>query len=313
MKNAVLKIVIIAGCLIHGFGKDTGMRKRNVIVGIILGACVSYLLSASSTDTPLGKEFNTHHVISDISYKSNAPDCEQNLCRLDLYLPKGAKGFPVLVWLHGGSLKFGDKSEDDATVIGKRFPSEGVGVALVNYRLNPHVTFPTYIEDAAASVAWVLRNIGQYNGNPEDVFVGGWSAGAYLAAMIALDDKYLNKHGLSPKAIAGIIPMSGQMYSHSTVREERGIPSRQVVIDDTAPLYHAEKIALPCLLFCAEGDDPSVLEQNTSLFQALQSAGQSDSHFIIAPDRDHFGIVGKVFDGDDIVVKNILNFIDEHS
>lgn len=109
----------------------------------------------------------------DTSYQSSQ-------CRLDLYYPKEAKNFPTIVWFHGGGIT-GGKKEIPAELKDKGFAVVGVG-----YRLSPKVKAPVYIEDAAAAVAWVFRNIEKYGGSNKLIFVSGHSAGGYLGMMITL-------------------------------------------------------------------------------------------------------------------------------
>lgn len=92
-------------------------------------------------------------------------------CVLDLHYPVNAKNYPTVVWFHGGGLKGGNKNVPTA------LKGKGIAVVAPNYRLHPKVKSPTYIEDAAAAVAWVFKNIGKYGGDPSLVFVSGHSAG----------------------------------------------------------------------------------------------------------------------------------------
>jgi acetyl esterase/lipase len=157
--------------------------------------------------------------------------------------------------------------------LAKRFASEGVAVVLVSYRLSPKVKCPTYIEDAAAAVAWTLQNISKYKGDPAKVFISGHSAGGYLVGMIGLDEQYLAKHDLSPAKLAGLIPIAGQMVTHSTVRAEQGISEKRPVIDEFAPAYHVRKDAPPCLCIAGEHDAPARAEENIYFVAAMKAVG----------------------------------------
>lgn len=175
---------------------------------------------------------------------------------LDLYLPEGVTEFPSIVWFHGGNLEGGDKSGEMTVAIARRFAGDGIAVATVNYRLHPQVSFPTYIEDAAASVAWLVRNISEHGGDPAKVFVSGHSAGGYLTAMVGLDPRYLREHELDATNLAGLIPVSGQMVTHSTVRRERGIARTTPVIDAGAPSYYVREGLPPIFSICGSEDLP---------------------------------------------------------
>ena len=149
----------------------------------------------------------------------------------------------------------------------------------VDYRLHPKVTAPTYIEDAAASVAWTLKHIAKYGGDPKRVFISGHSAGGYLTSMIGYDKQWLAKHGVDSDALAGLIPYSGHTITHFTVRAERGIDGKQPIIDDLAPLYHVRKDAPPTLLITGDRE-LEILgrhEENAYFWRMLQVVGHPDA------------------------------------
>lgn len=87
-------------------------------------------------------------------------------------------------------------------------------MAGVNYRLSPRATHPAYIDDAAAAVAWVMKHIGEYGGDPTRVYVAGHSAGGYLTLMVGLDKAYLARYGEDADRLAGLFPVSGQTNTH---------------------------------------------------------------------------------------------------
>jgi acetyl esterase/lipase len=110
------------------------------------------------------------------------------------------------------------------------------------------VKSPVFIEDAAAAIAWTFKHIADFGGDPQRIFVSGHSAGAYLTLMCGLDKKWLAKHGVNADDLAGLIPLSPQVITHFTIRDERDIEETQPIIDDLAPLFHVRKDAPPILL-----------------------------------------------------------------
>ena len=130
--------------------------------------------------------------------------------RLDIYQPANAKLAPVVVSFYGGALTAGDKSEQP--YVGERFAAAGYVTVIVNYRLSPGVTHPAHVEDAAASVAWVSKNIAKYGGDPSKIFLTGHSAGVYLLSPLLLDPRYLARHDLKPSSIRGAAPVSAFYY-----------------------------------------------------------------------------------------------------
>lgn len=194
-------------------------------------------------------------------------------CVLDIYYPKNVKDFSTIVWFHGGGLTGGNKE------IPEQLMEKGVCIVAVNYRLYPKVKAPLYIDDAAAAVSWVFRNVADLGGDPSLIFVSGHSAGGYLASMIGLDKSWLNKYHIDADSIAGLIPFSGHTITHFTVREERGIPGTQPIVDSLAPLYHVRPDAPPLLL--VTGDRELELlgryEENAYLMRMMKIAGHKET------------------------------------
>jgi acetyl esterase/lipase len=246
-----------------------------------------------------------------IAYKSGSGlgDYETERCLLDLYLPEGESDFPVLVWFHGGGLTAGDKAEATQAGIAQSLAARGIAVASVNYRLSPRAGFPAYVEDAAASVAWVLETIEDYGGDADRVFVSGHSAGGYLAAMVGLDDSYLAAHARSPGDLAGLIPISGQMVTHETVRDERGLPTNRPLVDAAAPVFHVRADAPPILAIAGSEDLPARPEENRYLIAALRSVGHADASYLEFDGRNHGSIVTGIPDAEDPVARAMTDFI----
>ncbi len=148
-------------------------------------------------------------LIRDIPYfEGDGADAVRH--KLDLYLPKGAKDFPVLLFLHGGGWARGDKSYYGmANGFCSFLARNGIAAASANYRLSPAVTHPGHVEDAARAFAWLHRNIGKYGGRSNQLFICGHSAGGHLTALLGTDPRYLKAHELSTRDIKGAIPMSG--------------------------------------------------------------------------------------------------------
>ena len=134
----------------------------------------------------------------------------------------------MIVWFHGGGLTGGSKSSTGDVALARRFVEKGIAVAQVEYRFSPKVKYPTYLQDAAKAVSWIVAEAPTRGLNPKAIFVGGHSAGGYISAMLALDERLLKGAGVAPGAVAGFIPVSGQMMTHFTVRSERGQLGRAV-------------------------------------------------------------------------------------
>ncbi|MFC4310739.1 alpha/beta hydrolase [Steroidobacter flavus] len=246
-------------------------------------------------------EYGTENNIAyyDAAALARADQYQKEQGKLDVYYPKGAKGFATVVWFHGGGLTGGSRY----------FPNlkdQGIALVAASYRLAPKVQPPGYIEDAAAAVAWTLRNIARYGGDPSKVFVAGHSAGAYLATMIAMDAKWLGVHKLSNKSLAGVIAVSGQMTTHFTVKQQRGDtgPQLRPIIDEYAPLYHTAS-EFPPICMIVGGRDiefKSRVEENQLMAVTLRNLGHKNVEFYEMAGLDH----GTVEQGAMIVMRGFI-------
>lgn len=219
----------------------------------------------------------TYHLKENIQYY---PDSINHLdsyinerCVLDVYYPKDSANFATVVWFHGGGITGGNKEIPEA------LKEKGIAVIGVNYRLSPKVSAPKYIEDAAASISWVFNNINSFGGDSTLIFISGHSAGGYLAAMVGLDKTWLLKHHIDANNIAGIIPFSGQMITHFTIRNESNISSSKPIIDNFAPLYHVRDDAPPLLLITGDRELELLgrYEENAYLMRMMKVVGHKDT------------------------------------
>lgn len=129
---------------------------------------------------------------------------------LDIYAPVGAEDLPVVFWIHGGGWQAGDKG--DVQIKPRVFAERGFVFVSTNYRLLPHVEMEVLIRDVAASLSWVHKNIGEHRGDPRRIFVMGHSAGAQLAALLCIDDRYLKAEGVPFDVLKGCVPVDGDTY-----------------------------------------------------------------------------------------------------
>jgi acetyl esterase/lipase len=268
----------------------------------------SSICSAAEPATAAAAEI---HVEKDIAYKSGdaLSDYEKSRCKLDLYLPASGDKFPAMVWFHGGGLTGGSK-EGTTKLFAERFARAGIAVAAVNYRLSPKATYPAYIDDAAAAFAWVKSHAAEQHIDPKRVFVAGHSAGGYLTFMVGLDARWLKPYGMHPSAIAGLIPVSGQVMTHYTIREERGIKDHNVIsADDAAPINHLHKETPPFLILYADHDMPARREESMYLAAALRATGDTRVKELQIDNRTHGSIAGEMVKDGDPGAEAILHFI----
>jgi len=211
-------------------------------------------------------------------------------CKLDLYVPDNIKGFPTVIFIHGGGLTSGVKFQPG-------FNWRKMGVVSINYRLSgDRASCPDYLYDAAAATAWVLKNIEKYGGDPKKVCIAGASGGGYLAAMLALAPEYLNCYGFQPQDIAQYYVISGQMTTHFTVLNERqrkdpSVPN--LLLDRYAPLFRARPNVPPMTFIVGDPklDWPARVEENMFLAAHLTRIHNNKNiRFYSYDGIDHAGI-----------------------
>ena len=164
-----------------------------------------------------GAESEGIKVQKDITYIELAPHKDQ---KLDVYSPLNSLGkAPVLIHIHGGGWRIGDKSRTEDH--GNYFARNGIVFVTLNYRLSPKFKHPSHIEDCAAGVAWLMKNIDIIGGDKNKVFLSGHSAGAPLAALLATNAKFLAKHNLDPNVFSAVIPVDSASYDFLSNNSER--------------------------------------------------------------------------------------------
>lgn len=144
--------------------------------------------------------------------KTNIPyaDSPHERQVLDIYTPDDAQNLPVVFWIHGGGWQAGDKTS--VQIKPRIFTERGFVFVSTNYRLLPHVEMDVLTRDVAKSLGWVHKNIARHGGDPKRIFVMGHSAGAQLAALLCIDDRYLKAEGVPFDVLKGCVPVDGDTY-----------------------------------------------------------------------------------------------------
>ena len=246
----------------------------------IIAFLVAFTISVKAQETKYLTETNIHYY-NETFNKSDAYINER--CVLDIYYPENIKNFPTVVWFHGGGLTEGHKETPEALT------KKGIAVIGVNYRLSPKVKAPKYIEDAAAAVAWAFNFIEKYGGDKSKIFISGHSAGGYLAMMIGLDKKWLQKNNIDANQIAGLVPFSGQTITHFNIRQEKNIAETQPLIDEFAPLFHIRADAPPLLLITGDRELELLgrYEENAYLMRMMKVVGHKETKLLELDGYNH--------------------------
>ena len=192
---------------------------------------------------------------------------------LDLYLPD-TDTFPLFVFMHGGGLELGHKAAGIKERLATHLVESGIAVASLDYRKYPNARYPDYIEDAAAGVHWLSHHINDY-GHCKKLFVGGSSAGGYLSMMLCFDPRWLAAQGPLSVPVCGYFHNAGQPTAHFKMLEERGVDSKRVIVDESAPLFHVGTAeAYPPMHFTVSTNDmPGRYEQTMLMLATLRNFG----------------------------------------
>jgi acetyl esterase/lipase len=289
MRRAASEWVLLAGAAI--------------LVGFTAGA------PARAEETP--KKYKVK-VKKDLDYY-DGPDQDKAKHKLDLYLPEGGKDFPVLFFVHGGAWVFGDRSDFFGLLYGglaNVYAKQGIGVAVISYRLSPKVTHPQHVKDVARAFAWIHKNIGKYGGKADRIFVCGHSAGGHLVSLLTTDESYLEEHKLSAKHIRGVIPISG-VYRVPDGFMPKVFGEGKDAGKKASPITYAKGSLPPFLILYADGDLPACGKPTSEAFcKALSDKGTRAKTLQITK-SNHYNILFDAGRSDTRVSNAIVEFIRE--
>jgi acetyl esterase/lipase len=240
---------------------------------LVTGLCAVALLCTLAACAPLATlnalaAADSHTRVNDVAYGALARQ------RLDIYRPLGAApagGWPVVVFFYGGSWHSGARAQYG--FVGAALASRGMLVLLADYRLYPEVRFPDFLRDSAQALAWGLRHATEFGGNPARVFVMGHSAGAYNAAMLAFDARWLAATGHAPRELAGFIGLAGPYdFLPMSNRDAQPVFFHPNYPPDTQPMAFAGAAAPRSFLAAGRSDALVDPERNTATLAARLSA-----------------------------------------
>ena len=210
--------------------------------------------------------------------------------RLDIYAPRRAGPFPVVVFFYGGSWEEGSRT--DYRFVGTAVAERNIVAVLPDYRVYPEVRFPDFLEDAARAVRWVRDTIEDYHGDPARIVVAGHSAGAHIAAMLALDPQWLRQAGLDQRDLSGFVGLAGP-YDFLPLHSDtlKIIFGPEETRDLSQPINFASASAPPSFLAAGTGDrvvDPG----NTPRLAARLREVGATVEAKLYPDVTHGTILG---------------------
>lgn len=259
----------------------------------------------------------------DISY-TTSDDSRQ---KLDVYTLEGGRAMPVVFWIHGGGWQAGDRTS--VQIKPKAFVEKGFVFVSTGYRLLPNVEMRDIFQDVAKSLHWVHEHIAAFGGDPNRILVMGHSAGAQLAALLSIDERYLKAEGVSLESIKGCVPVDGDTYDVPAIIETaetrwrvHGLPPskwghREKFGNDpakhrdySAVTHISQGKGIPPFLILHVADHPDTGAQAQRLEAALKSAGVSVKRVGVRQ-TDHSKLNESLGRPDDPATRVLLEFASE--
>jgi arylformamidase len=237
---------------------------------------------------------------------------------LDVYAPTEGKVHPIIIWIHGGGWRNGDKGSVQSKP--QAFVDKGFIFVSVNYRFVPHVTVKEMTGDIAKAIKWIHDRAKDHGGDPNSIFVAGHSAGAHLAALVCTDDRYLKAEGLSLADIKGCVPVDTAAYDVpkqvAGVGGLRSATYTSVFGNDEksqrefSPLtYVAKDKSIPAFCLLHVADRPDSTAQSKSFAKALQDVGV-DATVVPGEGKNHGTINRDLGVEGDKPTKAVFEFLD---
>ncbi len=204
--------------------------------------------------------------------------------RLDVYAPRMSRGAPVVVFWYGGAWVKGSK--EDYRFVGAALAEAGYVAVLADYGLYPEAKFPDFLEDGARAVGWASAHARDHGGDPAKLFLAGHSAGAHLAAMLAVQPRWLQAAGVPRTTIRGLIGLSGPYALEPNSAELNAIFARPFRPADWQPVALVQPGAPPALLLHG-ADDGVVWPAQAQQFAAALRGARAEVELEIYPGRGH--------------------------
>lgn len=238
--------------------------------------------------------------------------------KLDVYAPDEGENHPVVVWVHGGGWRRGDKAN-----VGEKpraFNARGYVFVAVNYRLPPAGTYKQQAQDVALAVRWVRDHIKEYGGAPNRIALGGHSAGAHLTALVATDGRYLEKAGVKLADLSGAFLLDGAAYDVPRQIDRARLPAiRSLYLDaftrdekaqrDASPVSHVAKgKGIPQFLILHVASRKDSKEQANELAAKLREAG-GEARVVAAEDKTHATINRDLGKPGDAPTQEVFGFL----
>ncbi len=211
--------------------------------------------------------------------------------KLDVWVPamRTPTPLPVVIFFYGGGWVSGDRA--DYGFAGRAFAAQGFVTVIADYRLVPEVRFPAFLQDGALAVKWTRDNIARFGGDPTRISLSGHSAGAYEAAMLALDRHYLSDVGVDPKIVraAALLATPADFYPFTEQRGRDALGAWPRPLE-TQPISFASATSPPLLLLHGTADTIVRPRNSQHLADKLQRLG-APVELRLYPGKSHIDTV----------------------
>jgi acetyl esterase/lipase len=255
---------------------------------------------------------NAMAAFGEYSVRSSLPYGEGARRTLDVYRPvRAGRNTPVAVFFYGGGWASGSK--EDYKFVGAALARRGVIAIIPDYRIYPEARFPAFLEDAALAVRWSKDNALSLGGDPNRIFLIGHSAGAYLAAMLALDPPWLASVDLHPACdIRGWVALGGPYDLEAAADDPHRAIFASLKDEAAAKPGNFASAAAPPAFLAAGADDSAVDPKNTlDLAQRIREVGGTvqTSIYLGLGHRALIGAFSPIFQFRFHVLDDAMNFI----
>ena len=229
---------------------------------------------------------------------------------LDIF-PASQPNAPVFVFFHGGYWRALSSKEFSGVALGLN--ALGITTVVVNYALCPTVSLDEITRQARASVAWVVRHIATYGGDPQRIAIGGHSAGAHLAAM-CLQTHWEQDYGLPENPIAAALLFSG-LYDLAPLRYSYLQPQIQFdegIIQRNSPAFRVRVCPTPTWITWGGEETSEFARQSDMLHTASQALG-NPTELAPIPDTDHFTVIHGLESPDSMVSRWLYQTLNQNA
>jgi arylformamidase len=213
--------------------------------------------------------------IADISYLKKSEALINSFPELNVFQTQTSEKSPVVIFIHGGYWTSGNK--DIYSFLGRNFGKKKIVTVIPNYTLSPNGNYDTMAKEVAAAIQWTSNNIEKYNGNPDQIFLMGHSAGGHLIALVGTNSKYLKNTDMIKGIIlndAAGLDMNSYLKKYPPTKKHNydvTWTKNQDNWKDASPIYSLSKKAPPFLMFTGIKTYPSIISQNKAFVQKLKT------------------------------------------